>query len=197
MPAHHLLHASFVSSAQSPSGDVPVLEDQVHNNISRLPLRIPSEAYDSLRATVVQAELLVLRILGFELRLLSPFEYLSRYLVRIFGDAMDATEDYDALSEEIRNEYGVLPGGILETRVGRMVKAAVVEACKNEMVGVMFPSRVVALGCIWIVLEERGIVNGLDASQAWVDKYGGGKVTWEDWEEVVKELRASPIRSSV
>lgn len=107
---------------------------------------------------------------------------------------MDTTEDYDALSEEARAEYGVLPGGTLETRVGRAVKAAVIEACKNERVGVMFPSRTVALGCIWVVLEERGLVTEKKASEGWVDEIGGGKVSWEDWEDVVKELRAGPIR---
>ena len=101
---------------------------------------------------------------------------------------MHAAEDYDSLSEETKAEYGILPGGMVESRVGRRVREKVVEACKNERIGIMFPARVVALGCIWVVLKERGMVCGEKASEGWVERAGGGKVAWEDWEDVIEEL---------
>ncbi|KAL8827803.1 MAG: hypothetical protein Q9191_002960, partial [Dirinaria sp. TL-2023a] len=74
-------------------------------------LKIPSETYDNLRATLVQAELILLRVLGFELRLPSPMEYLPRYLERAMEDLADAGEDYEGGGKDARAEYGVVEGG--------------------------------------------------------------------------------------
>lgn len=191
VPAHHLLHSGsfgLKSRKKDPSSGLPSAQASEHV-VTYFPLEIPSEEYDILRATVIQAELLTLRILGLELRVASPFDYLPRYLSRVFADNMKKMEDYDALSEETRAEHGISHGGILETRIGRAVKAKVVEACEDERVGLMFPSRVVALGCIWVVLENRGVVSAPKASEEWVTHVGGPKVSYEDWVDVVEELR--------
>ncbi|KAL8839794.1 MAG: hypothetical protein Q9170_001605 [Blastenia crenularia] len=105
LPAHRLLHPPSSSS----------------------PLTIPSPAYDSLRATLVQAELVLLRVLGFELRLPSPMEYLHRYLERAMEDVERVGEDYDAWDREGKEEYGVVDGA-MDTGLGRMCKERAVEA---------------------------------------------------------------------
>ena len=118
MPAHRLLHPVRPSDH-----DVP----QKRNPLSGA-LKIPSEAYDTLRATLVQAELALLRVLGFELRLPSPMDYLPRYLERAMEDVNDVGEDYEAWEKEARAEYGVVEGGWMESRLGRIARRNVIDA---------------------------------------------------------------------
>lgn len=81
-----------------------------------------------LRATLVQAELMLLRVLGFELRLSSPMVYLSRYLERAMEELKDAGEDYEAWGKEERAEYGAIEGGWMETGLGRRAREKTVNA---------------------------------------------------------------------
>jgi hypothetical protein len=96
------------------------------------PLTFPSVLYDSLRATLVQSELIVLRVLKFELRLVLPFEFLPRYLDRTVGElntggeGWGGTEDYEGMERPVKEEYAIV--GMLETSIGRAVRARVVEA---------------------------------------------------------------------
>lgn len=111
LPAHRLLHhnKAFVSE--------PVVQ----------PLTIPSTTYDTLRATLVQAELVLLRILGFDLRIPLPLEYLPRYLERAMEDVAGTNEDYDSMGKEEMEEFGVLQD-FMETRIGRACKAQAISA---------------------------------------------------------------------
>ena len=81
-----------------------------------------------LRATLVQAELMLLRVLGFELKLPSPMDYLPRYLERAMEDVNDVGEDYEAWGKEYRAEYGVVEGGWMGTRLGKSAREIVVSA---------------------------------------------------------------------
>ena len=110
-PAHRLLH----QGNGAPSDPI----DQ--------PLVIPSVAYDSLRATLVQAELILLRILGFELRISLPLDYLPRYIERAMEDVADASENYDAWGNETKEEYGVVKDA-MDTSFGRACRTKVVKA---------------------------------------------------------------------
>ncbi|KAL8685155.1 MAG: hypothetical protein Q9218_007943, partial [Villophora microphyllina] len=92
------------------------------------PLRIPSPEYDILRATLVHAELLLLRILGFELRIPSPLDYLARYLERAMENVESVGEDYDGWGKEEKEEYGVVSGGLMEGKVGRGCRGKAIEA---------------------------------------------------------------------
>lgn len=51
----------------------------------------------------------------------------------------------------------------------------------------MFPARAVAAGCLFVVMEERGLELG--SGEEWLRSVSGGKVEWEDFEEVVAEVR--------
>ena len=90
-------------------------------------LTVPSRLYDDLRATLVQAELVLLRVLGFELRLPLPLDYLARYLERALQNYSIAAEDYDSWSREERAEYGIV-GNVMETSLGRRCRDRAVEA---------------------------------------------------------------------
>ena len=110
LPAHRLLHQHSEASSDS---------------ITQ-PLVVPSTRYDTLRATLVQAELMLLRVLGFELRISLPLNYLPRYLERAMEDIADASEDYDSWEKEEKEEYGVVKDG-MDTSIGR--------ACRSMAVG--------------------------------------------------------------
>ena len=93
-----------------------------------LPLQVPSALYDTLRQTLVQAELILLRILGFELRLPLPLDYLPRYLERAMKSVSEEGEDYDSWSNDEKEEYGVVRA-VMDTGVGKACRAKAVEAC--------------------------------------------------------------------
>lgn len=109
LPAHSLLHQHKESSS-----------DPVNQ-----PLVVPSTLYDSLRATLVQAELILLRILGFELRIPLPLDYLPRYLERAMGNI--ASEKYDAWGNEEKEEYGVVKDA-MDTAFGRACRTKTISA---------------------------------------------------------------------
>ena len=112
VPAHRLLHLHTNFSKSDPISE---------------PLMIPSERYDTLRATLVQAELILLRVLGFELRLPLPLDFLPRYLERAMNDVSDQGEDYDTWGIEEKEEYGVVKG-VMETGIGKACRARAVTA---------------------------------------------------------------------
>ena len=106
LPAHQLLNAS---------------KDDYQ------PLIIPSAQYDTLRATLIQAEQILLRVLGFELQLTLPLAFLPRYLNRTLEAVTKTGEDYDTWTKEDREEYGVLHG-IIDTGIGRACRGKVLDA---------------------------------------------------------------------
>lgn len=62
--------------------------------------------------------------------------------------------------------------------------------CKNYQLANLFPARAVALGCLYVVMEERGLRTA-NARQDWVDNTASGKVDNEDFEEIVEVLKRS------
>ena len=111
-PAHRLLHQNPPNQDSDPVAST---------------LTVPSRLYDTLRATLVQAELILLRVLGFELRIPLPLDYLPRYLERAMGDIVDTAEDYDGWGKEEKEEYSV-EKDIMGTRIGRACRAKAVTA---------------------------------------------------------------------
>lgn len=79
-----------------------------------------------MRATLVQAELILLRALGFELHLPLALDYLKRYIERAIEEIASAGEDYDRWGNEEREEYGVV--GAMETGFARACRTEVVQA---------------------------------------------------------------------
>jgi len=71
--------------------------------------------------------LILLRVLGFELRVASPMDFLERYLERAM-EGVEAGEGYERWEREERAEYGVEEGGWRGTRVGRGVGGGGVRA---------------------------------------------------------------------
>ncbi len=112
-PAHRLLHQSRAGSS-------------TQSSFAR-PLTVPSATYDTLRATLVQGEQILSRVLGFELMIPQPLDYLPRYLERAMGDVADAGEDYGAWETEEKEEYGVVKEA-MDTAIGKACKAKAILA---------------------------------------------------------------------
>lgn len=74
----------------------------------------------------MQAELVLLRVLGFEIRLSLPLDFVDRYLERAMADATAVAEDYDRWGREEREEYGVVGG--TDTGTGRACRSKAVQA---------------------------------------------------------------------
>ena len=68
----------------------------------------------------MRAELLLLRVLGFELRVPTPLEFIGRYTQRVMRDVRESADDYDRWELEERQEYGI--AGRMEIGLGRAVK---------------------------------------------------------------------------
>lgn len=64
----------------------------------------------------------------------------------------------------------------------------VLRRCKNYQLANLFPARAVALGCLYVVMEERGLRTA-NARDEWVDDVASRKVDNEDFEEVVELLK--------
>ncbi|KAL6717408.1 hypothetical protein ACLMJK_005323 [Lecanora helva] len=173
-PAHRLLHLN-TSTAQKP------------NSLAQ-PLTVPSELYDTLRATLVQAELILLRVLGFELRSPLPLDYVARYLERAISHLTNAEDEYDDWGKEAKEEYGVVKECV-DTRLGRACRAQAVTACKNYQLANLYPARAVALGCVFVVMEDRGLATVRDKRE-WTNAICGRKVDFDDFEEVIDLLKS-------
>ncbi|KAH0565957.1 hypothetical protein GP486_000649 [Trichoglossum hirsutum] len=170
LPAYRLLHGS------SPHAQ---------------PLTFPSELYDSLRATTVQAELILLRVLKFELRIALPFEFLPRYLDGTVGElnaggmGWVGTEDYDGMRKEQRDEYKVVR--LMETGIGRGCRAEVVRALQSYQLANYFPARAIAAACLYVTLREKGL-RVKQSVESWLEEVTNGRVDAEDFYDVIAEL---------
>ena len=151
------------------------------------PLKAPSDLYDALRATIVQAELSLLRILGFNLRLSLPLEFISRYLEQALAEVLDAGEDYRSWGKEEREEYGVV-GDVMQTGIGRACRSKVIDACKNMQLAGFFPARAVAAASLFVVLEDRGL-RLEESINEWVQRVTNRRVDKEDFDEAVAIVR--------
>ena len=61
-------------------------------------------------------------------------------------------------------------------------------SCKNYKLANLFPPRDVALGCVFLTLEEAGLIIG-PPLDAWINDISSGKVDVEDFKEVAVTLR--------
>lgn len=70
---------------------------------------------------------MLLRILGFELRIPLPLDYLPRYLERAVEDIASASENYDSWGTEEKEEYGVVKVA-MDTLLGRACRSKAISA---------------------------------------------------------------------
>ena len=110
------------------------------------------------------------------------------------AEVAEAGEDYRRWGKEEREEYGVV-GHVIETGVGRACRARVIDACKSFQLANLFPARVVAAACLFVVLGERGL-QFRGSVEEWVQSVTNRKVDSEDFHEAVAILRANTKNES-
>lgn len=145
------------------------------------PLTVPSEIYDTLRATVVQAELMLLRVLGFELRIPLPLEYLPRYLERATEDLTDAGEDYDEWGKEEKEEYGVV-NNAMNTGLGRACRAKAVSALVSQDVFVFSGHAVLTTPQLQELSTRKSIPRESSRTGMLILGYGGKRLA-DHWRQ--------------
>lgn len=62
-------------------------------------------------------------------------------------------------------------------------------SCKDYQLANLFPPRAVALGCLHVVMEGRGM-GRTAGTKEWVDDISSRKVDIEDFEEVIERLKS-------
>ena len=75
---------------------------------SKTALTIPSAKYDELRSSLVNAELILLRVLKFELRLSTPFDYLEDLLRDYISYCKSDRAHYDDYTMVLDSMIGVV-----------------------------------------------------------------------------------------
>ncbi|KAK6359342.1 hypothetical protein TWF696_000503 [Orbilia brochopaga] len=149
------------------------------------PLRVPSHKYDTLRATIVTAELHLLRILKFELRLPLPHDYIPRILDSALS--IIPGEDFAALSKERMAEDNI--ADVADTFLGRQCFGLATRCLQVYSIATYYDARTIACGCVGVVLDASGILPG-EGMVRWVERVMGRDVEVEDYEDVVTEIAA-------
>ncbi|KAL1629806.1 hypothetical protein SLS56_005202 [Neofusicoccum ribis] len=96
------------------------------------PLICPSPTYDALRSAFVRTELILLRILRFELRVSTPFDFISGYMIGVMCDfdvgdsSLDAADEFDARSKEYKEGNRIVD--FMETGIAKDCKTKAMAA---------------------------------------------------------------------
>ncbi|KAG0643978.1 hypothetical protein HOY80DRAFT_879288 [Tuber brumale] len=150
-----------------------------HLHPSSPPLTFPSPLYDSLRSTIVAAELLLLRVLRFDLRVPLPYDFLPRFLEKVLPPVATPAEEECAETKIV---------DICETALGREVWSVVGRVMTSYKICNFFPARSVAAACLFHVALKRGLRIGDGSVKEWVKRLTGGKVEHEDFVEALEEI---------
>lgn len=111
----------------------------MHQGTSTTTLECPSPTYDSLRSAFVRTELVLLRILKFELRISTPFDFLPGYLGEAMGDfggydgCADADVAFDNRSKEKKEANRI--ADLMETGIAKDCKARTLDAYVKKLCG--------------------------------------------------------------
>lgn len=163
------------------------------------PLTFPSARYDALRASLVAAELTLLRVLRFDIRLDQPLDYVPRLLARAL--ALPGTEHLDGLAAEDRAEAAVVD--VDDSVLAAAVRAVVRDAVTDYRLVSLFTARTVAAACFRVAAEGLGLLlfrrapnddddddtDDDDERRAWLGRLTAGRVEFGDFEEAVERVR--------
>lgn len=194
LPAYTILHpnanANANANCNSKSRDLTQAQAEA-------PLTYPSHKYDTLRQTLVQAELILLRALGFAMYVQTPYEFLPRLVgkvvnTRIYGggggweggdngnisnnsSSHCGMEDWESYTPAEAEECGVV--GLMQTGLGRRSRAWVERAVREYVLVNWYTMRTVAVACVWLAMKEVGwsLQDALMQEQGKVQGQGHGQ----------------------
>ncbi|EKG10993.1 hypothetical protein MPH_11996 [Macrophomina phaseolina MS6] len=156
-----------------------------------VPLTCSSPTYDALRSALVRTELVLLRVLRFELRISTPFDCLPGYLSGVMrefnaGDtSSDAARDFDYRKKEQKEAERITD--LMDTNIAKACKAKALFACKDYQLANYFQAKPVAAACIYTILQERGLIYGINA-RIWLREKISRSIDVADFEEAVLAL---------
>lgn len=181
------------------------------------PLTYPSHKYDALRQTIVQAELILLRALGFGIYAPMAYEYLPRLVAKVLntkiyggvvGDSegVRGMEDWDTYTPGEAEECGVVE--LMQTGLAKRAKVWVGRAAREYVLVNWYTMRTVAVACVWLAMDETGWGLEKDKDRSggggkdgdgdggkekevvcdWVEQISNGRVDADDFWEVLKVL---------
>ncbi|KAF3088765.1 Cyclin- protein fam58a [Orbilia oligospora] len=153
----------------------------LHPNVP--PIEVPSHKYDTIRGTIVTAELHLLRILKFELRHALPHDYIPRILDKSLS--IVPGEDYDRQDDDRKEEDGIMKSQ--DTFLGRQCMGLATRCLAEYSVATFYDARTIACGVVAVVLDGSGILRA-ESMDGWVRRVGGGNVEIEDYRDVIKEV---------
>lgn len=159
-------------------------------------LGIPSHEYDGLRDSLVRAELVILRVLGFDLCLPVPQRYLSQYVGTMLDDmggvkirdGVPQSDDYSIalrfkdMSRDKREEHAVLD--VMQTRLGGHADRMSIDFMKMGDVPITFPARVIAFTSVLLASEATGFGHA-ESREKRISRLADSKVDVADVEDLL------------
>ncbi|RPA86969.1 hypothetical protein BJ508DRAFT_410565 [Ascobolus immersus RN42] len=152
---------------------------------SHPPLTFPSYKYDNLRDTLVNSELIMLRVLKFDLLLPLPYQYLEKYLSRVLVvGGLRGAQDLDDSKPGRKEEYAIVE--VINGGTGRKARGVVYDAMKNPKM-ILYPARVIAAAAVYITIREQGF-GVVMSTEEWVAAMTDKRVEACDLEEILEDL---------
>ncbi|KAH7061226.1 hypothetical protein B0J12DRAFT_646994 [Macrophomina phaseolina] len=170
---------------------LPAWQIMHRNRPDTVPLTCSSPTYDALRSALVRTELVLLRVLRFELRISTPFDCLPGYLSGVMrefnaGDtSSDAARDFDYRKKEQKEAERITD--LMDTNIAKACKAKALFACRDYQLANYFQAKPVAAACIYTILQERGLIYGINA-RIWLREKISRSIDVADFEEAVLAL---------
>ncbi|GME49522.1 cyclin-l2 isoform 1 [Neofusicoccum parvum] len=127
----------------------------------------------------------------FELRVSTPFDFISGYMIGAMCDfgvgdsSLDAADELDARSKEYKEGNRIID--VMETGIAKDCKTKAMAACKDYQLSNYFPARSLAAACVYTALRDRGLLPGVNA-KTWLREKISRTIDMEDFEEAVSAL---------
>ncbi|KAG5520128.1 hypothetical protein PMAC_001204 [Pneumocystis sp. 'macacae'] len=152
-------------------------------NPSKPRLTFPSEFYDSLRDSVVNAELILLRVLKFDIKIMLPFSYLTKALHLTLTVWHSETTD-PALQKETY---------LVNTAIGRYARCCIMDAISDYRLSTLYDPQTLSNACLWYALRNFKIIPE-EKFLSWVILVTGSTKIHEDIQDAVYDLIQLDLR---
>ncbi|KAG4301775.1 hypothetical protein PCANB_002180 [Pneumocystis canis] len=146
-------------------------------------LTFPSEFYDSLRDSIVNAELFLLRVLKFDLKIMLPFSYLTKALHLTLTIWETETTD----STPYRDTY------LMNTVIGRHARCRIMDAMSDYRLSTLYDPQTLSSACLWYALRDFKIFPN-EKFMSWVISVTGSRQIHEDIQDAIYDLIQLDLR---
>ncbi|KAG4303841.1 hypothetical protein PORY_002770 [Pneumocystis oryctolagi] len=146
-------------------------------------LTFPSEFYDSLRDSIVNAELILLRVLKFDLKIILPFSYLTKAL------HLTLTTWHSETTEPILQKEAYL----INTVIGRHARCRIMDAMSDYRLSTLYDPQTLSNACLWYVLRDFEIFSE-EKFSSWVVSVTGSTQIHEDIQDAIYDLTQLDLR---